>query len=283
MAQFRSHHDDAKHFSLHAAPQMSGGVFNFGGYGYVTEEGVRRDATQLMEFVSMAAVNGTVLSTQYTPLVLDLGEPHIRTSSLEWGTYFNGQNLVANRPDEMTPEELLSWMNNMSSVGDPHRTSWIGGRFQKHEETGWSLVADDGFLVTRAADGLVHGGVQLFGNHRIEPGHLRGSDGFEMLQRFAGKNCQSFDKKDEYLGPWDGDVYFDQLAVWTDANRDGKSTEDEIRTLPQLGIAAINTCYVVHDTVYDRFGNRTDMRSAFLMVDDFEITRNDSEQRKRRS
>ncbi|MCB0417398.1 MAG: hypothetical protein KDD39_07095 [Bdellovibrionales bacterium] len=262
----------------HPAPEMTGGVFNFGGYGYVTSEGNRRDATQLMEFVSMAAVSGTVLSTQYTPLVLDLGEPHIRTSSLEWGTYFNGMNLVANRPDEMTAEELVSWMSQMPAVGDPHRTSWIGGSFQKHPETGWSLVADDGFLVTRATDGLVHGGVQLFGNHRIEPGQIRGSDGFEMLQRFAGKNCSSFDRKDKYIGPWDGDIYFDQLAVWIDADRDGKSTEDEIKTLPELGVAAINTCYIVRDTLYDRFGNRTDMRSAFLMVNDFNITRDDAEQ-----
>ncbi|HUP58365.1 MAG TPA: hypothetical protein VM598_12985, partial [Bdellovibrionota bacterium] len=64
------------------------------GFGFSPYVGV----AQLIDNIIFGGTNGTVLSSQYTPIVLDLGDRHIRTSSVDWGTFFNLANLMWRKP-----------------------------------------------------------------------------------------------------------------------------------------------------------------------------------------
>ena len=132
--------------------------------------------------------------------------------------------------------------------------------------------SEDGFLVVPDANGQVKDARQLFGTRMKVDGQTY-ADGFKTLQAFSKKDCESPNPKERYLGPWDKDLFFGDKAikVWVDKNRNGTSDEGEISSLQESGIAAINTCYIEHNQTFDKFQNRTELRSAFLYVGDEEI------------
>src|SRR5690606_6433460 len=103
-----------------------------GGYNFAPYEGI----PQLFDNI-IFGYNATILSMQYTPIVIDLGEKHIRTSSLDWGSFFNLSNLPV-------PE------NNKGYKRISHQVAWLGGHLRQVNENGkqvWKRIADDGFLV----------------------------------------------------------------------------------------------------------------------------------------
>ena len=54
------------------------------------------------------------MSLKYTPLVLDLGRPNIKTSSVKWGSFFNMANLkLENEPKPLSPTRIT------------HMTAWL--------------------------------------------------------------------------------------------------------------------------------------------------------------
>ena len=216
---------------------------------------------QTMNNLITLDVSGTVLALQYTPLVLDLGEKGIRTSSSRWGTFFNMaglENLDVNSSD------LNRWLV-------PHRTAWLGGVY-----TGFSplntgadaepdirVIAEDGFLVIPDADGKIRSSRNMFGDNMEIDGKFY-ENGFKALQALAKKYCAGQDIKDKYFGPWDG-ANFDRVKVWIDGDRNGVADTGEISSLSDQGVLAINTCNTVLKDAKDSFGNGTALRSAFLM------------------
>lgn len=210
---------------------------------------------QLLSNLNNLSISGTLLSSQYTPLVFDLGEVKVRTTSTSWGTFFN-----------------MSLRNDL-----PHRTAWLGGELHDvaAQAAGDSLgfqndfrrLAEDGFLVLPNADGSVTDSRNLFGDS-IELNGKTYANGFDALRTFAGKDCTSTDFSQRYLGPWDGDIFNSKLRVWIDRDRNGHADANELKSLPQTGILAINTCYIVHTDDKDTFGNGTAWRSTFLLAKD---------------
>jgi hypothetical protein len=74
-----------------------------------------------------------------------------------------------------------------------------------------------------------------------------------------------------------GDAVFSHLRLWQDLNHDGVSTPDELKTLPELGIAGISLQYTASPRT-DRYGNvfryvgefyRTDGSTSHDIVDVF--------------
>ncbi|PWU13300.1 MAG: hypothetical protein C5B49_14920 [Bdellovibrio sp.] len=204
-----------------------------------------------------------VISTQYTPIVLDLGAEKILTTSLEGGTYFNMAALK--RSD----------LQGLDAYDVPHKTAWLGGalvNFAKQVSDGLNLpydfrpVIEDGFLVIPDGDGKVRSSLNMFGDHTVVYGRTY-SNGFEALRALAGKDCNSSDVTKIYFGPWDGDLYATTVKVWVDANGNGVADPGELKSLSDVGVIAINTCNVVSSDAVDPFGNGTSMRSAFLYRD----------------
>ncbi len=208
---------------------------------------------QLLTNLNNLSIEGTLLASQYTPLVLDLGSLKVRTTSVSWGTFFN-----------------MSLQNAY-----PHRTAWLGGDLVDFagEASGDGLgfkndfrrISEDGFLVLPGVDGSIKNSQNLFGDNTPINGQTY-SNGFEALRAYAKKDCASSTISDRYLGPWDGDIYSKKLKVWVDRNRNGKAEVTELRSLASVGVLAINSCFVAHSDDKDAFGTGTSLRSTFLMA-----------------
>jgi hypothetical protein len=258
--------------------------FNFGAYD-------RTAIAQLLRnLIYSGSAQGIVTPRQYTPLILDLGDSHIRTSSMQNGTYFNLANVVELVEPCQCENPGTYHLERMSTLGVPHRTAWLGGELKIascgvedcSQQPFWEVQANDGFLVTLDSNGKVASGLNLFGDHRRTSMGGFHKNGFEALAELAQIDCASKDATKRLVGPWMDSLYFDTLRVWVDKNRDGISQATEIASLAESKVAAINPCHIFmeKDGLRDRFGNETNMRSAFLYWPSMEIRRNDPEQQK---
>jgi hypothetical protein len=245
-----------------------------------TENGIEfggmRGVPQLL--TNFALASGFSLAAQYTPIVLDLGSEKVKTSSLFGGTYFN---MAAKQNSAVTGPQAFEV---------PHLTAWLGGdlvdtldrsRNPQNFLADFRRQSEDGFLVVPDSDGKVRSSRNLFGD-KMEVNGTTYPDGFQALRALASKDCGSSDARQRYLGPWDGDLYNSKLKIWVDRNRNGVTDENELRSLKEAGVVALNTCYIVHNQDADAFGNGTAMRSAFLYQDgDEDITGDEAEILKR--
>ncbi len=110
--------------------------------------------------------------------------------------------------------------------------------------------ANMSFLVLdRNEDGLVNDGTELFGNY-TDQRPTNDPNGFIALAEFdlvvGGGN------EDGVIS--EADAIFGQLRLWGDANHDGRSQPEELRTLAQSGVLEIGLSYRETRRV-DRFGN----------------------------
>ncbi len=95
-------------------------------------------------------------------------------------------------------------------------------------ETSGFVQGDDALLVMdRGADGAL-GGADLFGNQH------GAANGFEELRRFDGNADGRIDA---------GDAVYSRLRVYQDLNGDGSAQSEELRSLSEVGIAAISLDY----------------------------------------
>ncbi len=240
-------------------------------FSYQPYEGV----PQLLRFIVHAGVQATVMSTNYTPIVLDLGKRGILTSSVNWGTFFNATLLRDHSQTDQTKAYQVS-----------HQTAWVGGDIQFQNEPNsigpyFKPVASDGFLVLPNADGSVSDARNLFGSSTpVTVGGVTRTyaNGYQALAAMAGKNCSvaSSDPKTQFIGPWDIDI-FGKVKVWIDRNRNGVVDPGEVLSLAEAGVAAFNGCMVANQTESDKFGNNTSMRSIFLYMPGEPILGNEAE------
>ena len=188
--------------------------------------------------------------TNYDPIVVDLGRPLIKTTGVRHGVMFN-----------------------MSGVANQKiKTAWIGGYFKKEQQVSEAGVsfekvvavdAEDGFLVLPNSDGSVIDAKNLFSNVTKINGKTY-SNGFEALIALTNKNCRSSNIKDQYFGPWDGELYNSTVKVWIDRNINGLADVGEIVTLKEAGVAAVNTCYSNKYGSKDTYGNKTEVQSLMI-------------------
>lgn len=225
---------------------------------------------QLIQWMVHSGVDGTAMSTKYTPLVLDLGEKNVQTSSVEGGTFFNLANLKVDGSDnDLDGGQKVS-----------HMTAWLGGKLVTKDsensvnKTLFKREIEDGFLVVPNADGSITSAKNLFGSEmKVKVGEEEKTfaNGFETLIALAGKDCQSEDPKKHYLGPWDGELYSQKIKVWVDKNRNGIADDSEVIALADARVAAINACHVVYANEKDKYGNSTELRAPFLMLEPGEV------------
>jgi len=99
------------------------------------------------------------------------------------------------------------------------------------EFTGWVAQHDGLLVVDRNADGIINDGRELFGDQTILRNGTRAADGFQALAEFDENHDGKIDAND---------AAFAQLRVWQDMDGDGYSLADELQTLDDVGIGAIN-------------------------------------------
>jgi hypothetical protein len=111
---------------------------------------------------------------------------------------------------------------------------------------------DEGFLaLDRSGNGLVDTGAELFGVGT--PLLLEGGNAPNGFVGLAQYDSRSLGGNDDGLIT-EADAIWPQLRIWVDANADGVSTYDEMRTLRSFGITALETIPKIHKHV-DAAGN----------------------------
>lgn len=97
--------------------------------------------------------------------------------------------------------------------------------------TAW-VKGDDALVVLdRNGNGLIDSGAELFGDQTVLAGGRKAAHGFEALADLDSNADGKFDASD---------VLYGHVKVWQDRNQDGVSQVDEMRSLAEAGVAAIN-------------------------------------------
>jgi hypothetical protein len=134
---------------------------------------------------------------------------------------------------------------------------------------------DEGFLaMDRSGNGLVDDGAELFGvGTPLVLGGRNAPNGFVGLAQYDARELGGND--DGFITA--ADAIWPQLRIWLDANADGVSTSDEMRTLASFGLTALETIPKIRKRV-DEAGNvipywawalRQDRSGRAAMVDVF--------------
>lgn len=115
------------------------------------------------------------------------------------------------------------------------------------EKTAW-IGVEDGFLAyDRNGNGRIDNGGELFGDQVIMKNGKRSSSGFEALGELDDNDDAMIDREDEA---------YDKLLLWIDKNHNGKSEQEELKKLNDMGIVSISLDYQKVSMVDEETGTR---------------------------
>lgn len=167
---------------------------------------------------------------------------------------------------ETTRSPLVVDLNGDGVIGT---TSVADGVYFDHEndgfaeKTGW-ISAEDGVLVRDLnGNGLIDNGTELFGNSTILSNNETAANGFEALKELDSNGDGIFSNQDK---AWN------EVKVWQDANQNGYTDVNELKSLDSVGITEINLNYK-QQQVADENGNmHNQISTGKKMVQKFQST-----------
>lgn len=122
----------------------------------------------------------------------------------------------------------------------------------------WTVPGTGYFLVLdKNQNGNIDSVDEMFGDNTVGPDKALAANGFMALRKYDSNGDGRIDAHDPI---------FAELRLWSDTNMDGLSTPDELFSLKDKGIVAIDLNYFAAYEV-DPFANETRQRSAVLMSD----------------
>lgn len=124
------------------------------------------------------------------------------------------------------------------------------------ERTGWTApTSREAFLwLDHDDNGVVDDGAELFGNSTALPDGSHAQDGFEALAVYDRADLGG--DEDGMISPLD--LVWPHLLLWVDENQDGVSQGDEILTLDQARVVAIE---LEHRLLERLLGNGNEIHS----------------------
>lgn len=139
---------------------------------------------------------------------------------------------------------------------------------QYDEKTAW-IGTTDGFLcIDKNGNKRIDNGSELFGDRFIMPNGQKSSTGSEAL---ASLDDNKLDKENPYKdGIIDAkDSEFKNLRVWIDANHNGYTDDDELKTLEELKIKSIDLSFTpTEDFVTDSENNSFEAEHSNVTFED---------------
>lgn len=115
------------------------------------------------------------------------------------------------------------------------------------EKTAW-IGTEDGFLaLDRNGNGNIDNGGELFGDQVIRKDGSKSESGFEALAELDDNSDGIIDNID---------TVFSNLRVWIDANHNGKSESNELKTLNETGVVSISLEHSEVSIVDEETGTR---------------------------
>ena len=183
------------------------------------------------------------------------------------GYQINKNKCQPKRDDDLAPS--LTDAKNACPIildlnGDGIKTTGIASwRYFDHdqsgfaEQTGW-VDKNDGILALDLnGNGKIDDGREIFGNNTLLPDGTLAPHGYAALSQYDSNHDGKIDGHDEI---------WEKLRVWRDKNEDAKTGKNELHTLDELGIAAINlNAEEVSET--DEAGNRVTHRATVTKTD----------------
>ncbi len=128
---------------------------------------------------------------------------------------------------------------DLTDTGFAPKTVFEGAYFDLNrdgfaEKINW-ISGGNGFLaVDKNGDGKIRNGNELFGDNTVLASGVKAKNGFEALTEFDTNKDGIVDSSDNDFG---------KLLVWVDANEDGISTSEELKTLTEHGIKSLSLDY----------------------------------------
>lgn len=127
-------------------------------------------------------------------------------------------------------------------------------------QTSWFKNTDSDlyFLVKPNRDGLVLGIDEMFADTTRGPDNKFAKQGFAALEKYDSNRDQLID---------DNDIVFEELRLWKDLNLDGIVQENELSTLRDKKVLAIDLRYELRHRETDEYGNQTRYKSVVILED----------------
>ena len=179
---------------------------------------------------------------------------------------WNGRNLTKATDAEYCEKQYSPLVLDLKGDGiklSSPRVSFDLNDTGEKVTTGWTLGADDAFLVRDVnRNGRIDNGSELFGSATKLANGSRAANGFEALKELDKNHDGRVDSKDP---SWK------DLRLWLDKNANGLSEKGEILTMRAAQMESIDLQYIDLMEV-DPFGNQTRQRSTFRRVSEGKST-----------
>lgn len=154
---------------------------------------------------------------------------------------------------------------SLTAPSDGVRLDLLGGKSYQNSHdkvyTSWftpNSASDVFVLVKPNKDHLVLGADEMFADTTLGPDAKYAKQGFAALAKYD-------DNKDLMISA--EDVVFSELRLWKDINHDGQVQEEELSTLKEQKILALDLRYETQFREADAYGNQSRYKSVVIMED----------------
>lgn len=153
----------------------------------------------------------------------------------------------------------------LTAPSDGVKLDLLGGKSYQnpHDQvlTSWPTPnsANDVYVLVKPnRDHLVLGADEMFADTTLGPDTKYAKQGFAALAKYD-------DNKDQMITA--EDVVFSELRLWKDSNHDGRIQENELSTLSEMKILALDLRYETQYRETDAYGNQSRYKSVVVMED----------------